>query len=145
MRPELAESYTVTRASAPHALLIANIGAPQLIAQERHKPFTLEEIQRAIDMIGANALAVHMNSLQEAAQPEGDRRAVGEASALKALTQQIALPVIAKETGAGVCREQARLLEDCGVAAIDVGGAGGSSMSALEAARSQAQGNEQTM
>jgi isopentenyl-diphosphate delta-isomerase len=95
-------------------------------------------------MIRANALAVHMNSLQEAAQPEGDRRAVGEAAALKMLTSEVKVPVIAKETGAGVCREQALLLRSCGVSAIDVGGAGGSSMSAMEAARSQARGDGRT-
>src|SRR3989440_7453468 len=95
-------------------------------------------------MIGANALAIHMNSLQEAAQPEGDRRAVGEVAALKTLTQRITIPVLAKETGAGICREQALLLRSCGVAAIDVGGAGGSSMPALEAACSQSHGDKQT-
>src|ERR1700737_279988 len=142
--PDVAGSYAVTRENAPHSFLIANIGAPQLIKQARHESFTLEQVQRAIDMIGADALAVHMNSLQEAAQPEGDRRAVGEAAALKALTARLSLPVIAKETGAGVCREQARLLRSCGVAAIDVGGAGGSSMSAMEAARSEARGDERT-
>ncbi|HZU69807.1 MAG TPA: type 2 isopentenyl-diphosphate Delta-isomerase [Ktedonobacteraceae bacterium] len=144
VNPEVAGSYAVTREQAPDTFLIANIGAPQLIEQPRHPAFTLEQVQRAIDMIGANALAVHMNSLQEAAQPEGDRRAFGEAAALKGLTGNIAIPVIAKETGAGVCREQALLLRSCGVAAIDVGGAGGSSMSAMEAARSQARGDERT-
>ncbi len=144
VNPDVAHTYAITRENAPRAFLIANIGAPQLIKQARHEPFTLEQVQRAIDMIGANALAVHMNSLQEAAQPEGDRRAVGEAAALKSLTEHIALPVIAKETGAGVCREQALLLCSCGVAAIDVGGAGGSSMSAMEAARSAARGDERT-
>ncbi len=99
----------------------------------------------AIVNIGANALAVHMNSLQEAAQPEGDRRAAGEAAALRTLTGKIAIPVIAKETGAGVCREQALLLRSCGVAAIDVGGAGGSSMPAIEAVRSRSRGDEQAM
>lgn len=144
VNPEVAGSYAITRETAPHALLIANIGAPQLIKQARHEPFTLEQVQRAIEMIGANALAVHMNSLQEAAQPEGDRRAVGEVAALKALTRHVGLPVIAKETGAGVCREQALLLRSCGVAAIDVSGAGGSSMSAMEEARSAARGDERT-
>src|SRR5213082_2060729 len=144
VNPEVAPSYAVTRQYAPNAFLIANIGAPQLIAQARHSAFGLEQAQQAIDMIGANALAVHMNSLQEAAQPEGDRRSVGEAAALKALTARLSLPVIAKETGAGVCREQALLLRSCGVAAIDVGGAGGSSMSAMEAARSEARGDERT-
>ncbi len=142
VNPDVAASYAVTRQHAPNAFLIANIGAPQLIVQPRHPAFTLEQVERAINMIGANALAVHLNSLQEAAQPEGDRRAVGEAAALKTLTSQIALPVIAKETGAGVCREQALLLRSCGVAAIDVGGAGGSSMSAMEAARSESRGDE---
>lgn len=135
VNPAMAQSYAVTRQYAPNAFLIANIGAPQLIAQSRHPAFRVEQAQQAIDMIGANALAVHMNSLQEAAQPEGDRRSVGEAAALKALTAALQVPVIAKETGAGVCREQALLLHDCGVSAIDVGGAGGSSMSAMEAAR----------
>lgn len=144
INPDVRDSYTVTRERAPNAFLIANIGAPQLIRQERHEPFTLEQVQRAIEMIGANALAVHMNSLQEAAQPEGDRRAVGEADALRQLTAQVAVPVIAKETGAGVCREQALLLRSCGVSAIDVGGAGGSSMSAMEAARSASHGDERT-
>ena len=85
-----------------------------------------------------------MNSLQEATQPEGDRRTLGEAAALKTLTEKVSVPVIAKETGAGVCREQALLLRSCGVAAIDVGGAGGSSMSAMEAERSKARGDEKT-
>ncbi len=143
VNPDVASSYAVTREQAPNAFLIANIGAPQLIPQSRHAAFTLEQAQRAIAMISANALAVHMNSLQEAAQPEGDRRAVGEVAALKALTGQLDVPVIAKETGAGVCREQAILLRSCGVSAIDVGGAGGSSMSAMEAARAQSRGDEQ--
>ena len=145
VNPEVASTYAVTREYAPNAFLFANIGAPQLIEQSRHPAFTLEQAQQAIDMIGANALAVHMNSLQEAAQPEGDRRAVGEAEALRHLTSQLRVPVIAKETGAGVCREQALLLRSCGVAAIDIGGAGGSSMSAMEAARSQSRGDERTL
>lgn len=145
VNPSVAPSYAVTRENAPHAYLIANIGAPQLIEQARHPAFTLEQAQQAIEMIHANALAVHMNSLQEAAQPEGDRRAAGEAAALTRLTSQLTLPVIAKETGAGVSREQALLLKACGVSAIDVGGAGGSSMSAMEAARSQSRGDERTL
>nr|HET6904010.1 type 2 isopentenyl-diphosphate Delta-isomerase [Ktedonobacteraceae bacterium] len=144
VNPAVAPSYAVTREYAPHAFLLANIGAPQLIVQARHPAFTVAHAQQAIDMIGANALAIHMNSLQEAAQPEGDRRSIGEVAALKALTAQLSVPVIAKETGAGICREQALLLRSCGVSAIDVGGAGGSSMSAMEAARSESRGDERT-
>lgn len=145
VNPDVRGSYSVTRENAPNAFLIANIGAPQLIPQARHAAFTREQIQQAIDMIGANALAVHLNGLQEATQSEGDRSAVGEASALAALSADVNIPIIGKETGAGICREQALLLRSCGVAAIDVGGAGGSSMAAMEAARSQSHGDEQTM
>jgi isopentenyl-diphosphate delta-isomerase len=144
VNPDLAPTYAVVREYAPTAFLFANIGAPQLIPQARHAAFSIEQVQHAIEMIGANALAVHMNSLQEAAQPEGDRNARGVAAALKSLVSQVHLPVIAKETGAGVCREQALLLRSCGVAAIDVGGAGGSSMSAMETARAQARGDERS-
>jgi isopentenyl-diphosphate delta-isomerase len=141
VNPQVAHSYAVTREAAPGAFLIANVGAPQLIRQARGEPFTLAQVRSAIAMIEANALAVHMNSLQEAAQPEGDQRARGEAQALKELIAHIGLPVIAKETGAGICREQALLLKSCGVAAIDVGGAGGSSMSAMESVRSAERGD----
>lgn len=144
VNPDLAQSYAVTREAAPDGFLIANVGAPQLIRQARALPFTLEQVQSAIAMIQADALAVHMNSLQEAAQPEGDRRAQGEARALRTLIGQLKLPVIAKETGAGICREQALLLRACGCAAIDVGGAGGTSMSAMEAVRAAEQGDERT-
>src|SRR6266704_6192096 len=144
VNPEVIGSYAITREHAPKTYLIANIGAPQLIAQAHHAPFTIEQVEHAVTMIGANDLAVHMNSLQEATQPEGDRRTLGEAAALKTLTEKVSVPVIAKETGAGVCREQALLLRSCGVAAIDVGGAGGSSMSALEAERSKARGDART-
>src|SRR5436190_7296654 len=144
VNPEVISSYAITREHAPKTYLIANIGAPQLIAQAHHAPFTIEQVEHAVTMIGGNALGGHMNSLQEATQPEGDRRAVGEAAALKRLTEKVGVPVIAKETGAGVCREQALLLRSCGVAAIDVGGAGGSSMSALEAERSKARGDART-
>lgn len=139
--PELARTYDVVRSRAPHAFLIANVGAPQLIAQRRHPAFTVEDARRAVEMIGANALAVHLNFLQEAAQPEGDRRARGALAALRELVAQVVVPVIAKETGAGIGYEQARALRAAGVAAIDVGGAGGSSMAAMESVRAQSRGD----
>jgi isopentenyl-diphosphate Delta-isomerase len=89
VNPEVISSYAITREHAPNTFLIANIGAPQLIAQPRHAPFTIEQVKHAVTMIAANALAVHMNSLQEATQPEGDRRAAGEAAALKTLTGKV--------------------------------------------------------
>ncbi|MBE3567296.1 MAG: type 2 isopentenyl-diphosphate Delta-isomerase [Thermogemmatispora sp.] len=143
VNPDLVPTYAVVRDEAPQAFVIANIGAPQLIDQERHPAFTLSQVEQAIAMIQADALAIHMNALQEATQVEGDRRMRGVATALRRLTAEVTVPVIAKETGAGVCREQALLLRSCGVAAIDVGGAGGSSMSALEAARARSHGATQ--
>ena len=136
--PDLAGTYGVVRRRAPNALLIANIGAPQLIAQPRHPAFGVKDARQAIEMIDADALALHMNFAQEAVQPEGDRRAVGCQEALRALAGEVGVPIIAKETGAGVCREQALILRDCGVSAIDVGGAGGSSMMLMETYRALA-------
>jgi isopentenyl-diphosphate Delta-isomerase len=144
VNPELAETYAVVRRAAPGAFLMANIGAPQLIAQRRHPAFTTDDARTAVAMIEANALIVHLNYLQEAAQPEGDRMAHGALDALDRLTREIEVPVVAKETGAGISFEQAQSLAEAGVAAIDVGGAGGSSMAAMEAHRAEGRGDDQT-
>ncbi len=136
--PELAATYSVVRERAPHAFRIANIGAPQLIAQRRHPAFTVADVRRAVQMIGADALALHLNFLQEAAQPEGDRRAKGCLAAFASVAAAVGVPLIAKETGAGISFEQARALKAAGASAIDVGGAGGSSMAAMESARAEA-------
>ena len=139
--PELAATYEVVHAVAPNAFLIANVGAPQLIEQQRHPAFTVADARRAVAMIGARALAIHLNYLQEAAQPEGDRRARGSLHALRAIAAEVGVPVIAKETGAGISYEQAHALRAAGISAIDVGGAGGSSMAAMESVRAQSRGD----
>lgn len=139
--PDLAATYSVTRAKAPDAFLIANVGAPQLIEQRNKPAFTADDARAAVRMIGANALAVHLNYLQEAAQPEGDRKAKGALAGLRAIVEHASVPVIAKETGAGIGFEQAAKLAALGVSAIDVGGAGGSSMAAIEAQRAQDRGD----
>ena len=142
--PDLASTYAIVRERAPHAFLIANIGAPQLIPQAHKAPFTTADALTAIQMIGADALAIHLNYLQEAAQPEGDRNARGALAALQAIVAGVGVPVIAKETGAGISREQALALQAAGVSAIDVGGAGGSSMAAMEAVRAGQRGDSKT-
>ena len=93
---------------------------------------------------GTDALALHMNFLQEAAQPEGDGNAYGCLSAVRSVASSIGVPVIANETGAGVSFEQGRSLKAAGVSAIDVGGAGGSSMAAMESVRAESKGETQT-
>ncbi len=138
---ELAYTYTVVREEAPTAFLIANIGAPQLIAQDRGEALGIQEVQQALEMIRADALAVHLNYLQESVQPEGERRARGVASALRALLRNVSVPVIAKETGAGMSRETAIKLKQLGMQALDVGGVGGTSFAAVEGLRAEAQGD----
>jgi isopentenyl-diphosphate delta-isomerase len=141
VNPSLSGTYRIVRETAPHAFLIANIGVPQLISQKTHPALGLEDARRAVEMIGANALALHMNYLQEAVQPEGDRRARGCQAAVARIVEGVAVPVIAKETGAGVSYEQARRLQAVGVSVIDVGGAGGSSMAAMESVRAESKGD----
>ncbi len=142
--PGVAGTYRVVRETAPEAFLIANLGVPQLIAQLKRPAFTLDQVETAIQMIRADALALHMNFLQEAAQPEGDRRAYGCLAAVSKVCASVGVPLIAKETGAGVSYEQGRALRAAGVSAIDVGGAGGSSMAAMESVRAESRGDTLT-
>ena len=135
---ELADSYAIARREAPSAFLVANVGAPQLIPQDGGPPLRPEQILEAARMIEADALAVHLNFLQEAIQPEGDRRARGCTDAIARLAADLPLPVIAKETGAGMTRVVAYRLRSCGVAALDVGGRGGTSFAAVEGMRAAA-------
>jgi isopentenyl-diphosphate delta-isomerase len=142
-RPDLAYTYSVVRDQAPTAFLIGNIGAPQLIAQGEAPPLGLDEVHAAITMIRADALAVHLNFLQESVQPEGDRLASGCATAIEDLSSSVETPVIAKETGAGLARDTALRLKELGVKALDVGGVGGTSFAAIEGLRAEAQGARQ--
>ena len=88
-------------------------------------------------MIDADALAVHLNPLQEAIQPEGDVDASGHIDAISELSKSLKIPIIAKETGAGIKAEDAVSLENAGVSAIDIAGAGGTSWAAVETYRAQ--------
>jgi isopentenyl-diphosphate delta-isomerase len=140
--PALAATYAIARQNAPTAFLIGNLGAPQLIAQGDAPALSIDDVRSLVDSIRANALAIHLNFLQETVQPEGDRRARGILPALAALVGQVGVPVIAKETGAGLARQSARRLAEAGVAALDVGGVGGTSFAAVEGQRAAARGND---
>jgi isopentenyl-diphosphate Delta-isomerase len=141
-RPALAYTYAVVRQQSPTTLLIANIGAPQLVSQREGTPLGLDEVEAAVAMIGADALAVHLNFLQESVQPEGERRASGCAAAIRQLVDHFGsrTPLIAKETGAGLSQATALQLKELGIAALDVGGVGGTSFAAVEGLRAEAQG-----
>jgi isopentenyl-diphosphate delta-isomerase len=119
-------------------LVIANIGAPQLIEQKSGKAMKVDDIRRAMDMIDADIVAVHLNYLQEVAQPEGDTRSQGVLEAIAELAAE--LPVIAKETGAGISNSVAIELLEAGIIGIDVGGAGGTSFAAVESVRAHERG-----
>lgn len=126
---QLGRTYQVRRA-APDILLFANLGAVQL-----NYGYGASQAKRAVEMIEADALFLHLNPLQEAVQAGGDRNWSGLFTKIEALAAGIDVPIVAKEVGNGVSAVIARRLVDCGVAAIDVAGAGGTSWSEVEAYR----------
>ncbi len=126
----LASSYAV-RAAAPDILLFANLGAVQL-----NYGYGLAQCQQAADMVGADALILHFNVLQEAVQAEGDIDFSGLLRQVETVCARLPVPVIAKEVGWGFSKQNARDLANAGVAAIDVAGAGGTSWSEVEYHRS---------
>ncbi|MBT5457409.1 MAG: type 2 isopentenyl-diphosphate Delta-isomerase [Rhodospirillaceae bacterium] len=128
-RDELADSYRV-RQVAPDILLFANMGAVQL-----NYGYGLDQAKRAIGMIEADALFLHLNPLQEAVQAEGDRNWGGLLKKIEALVPGVGVPVVVKEVGNGISASVAQSLVQCGVAGIDVAGAGGTSWSEVEAHR----------
>ena len=124
--PEQAATFQVRRA-APDILLFANLGAVQL-----NYGYTVDHCRRAVDMIQADALILHLNPLQEAVQKGGDTNFAGLAKKIEDVCKKVGVPVIAKEVGWGISDKTAKVLADCGVSAIDVAGAGGTSWSQVE-------------
>ena len=124
--PELAGTFQV-RNVAPDILLFANLGAVQLNYQ-----YTVDHCRRSVDMIEADGLILHLNPLQEALQPEGDTRFAGLLEKIELVCKTVGVPVIAKEVGWGISETTAKRLAECGVSAIDVAGAGGTSWSQVE-------------
>ncbi|TME26322.1 MAG: type 2 isopentenyl-diphosphate Delta-isomerase [Chloroflexi bacterium] len=143
--PMLAPTYSVVRDAAPSAFVIANLGISQLVKQDREMALGARDIAQIIAMVKADALAVHLNYLEECVQPEGQTRARGSLEAIRALARRVRVPLIAKETGAGITRDVALRLRRAGVKAIDVGGVGGTSFAAVEALRAAAQSDAARM
>jgi isopentenyl-diphosphate delta-isomerase len=126
-QPEVERTFRVVRDSAPEALVIANIGCPQL-----GLGWGIKEARKAVEMVDADALAIHMNPLQEAVQVGGDTNFKGIVEKVKAIASDLGVPVVMKETGAGISYEDARRLEAAGVGGFEISGLGGTSWAAVE-------------
>ncbi len=129
--PKLAGTYQL-REYAPDIVLLANLGAVQL-----NYGFGPDECRRAVEMVEADGLILHLNALQEALQPDGDVRFSGLLKRIEEVCNTLEVPVIAKEVGWGISAEAARQLINAGVYAIDVAGAGGTSWSQVEKHRAK--------
>jgi isopentenyl-diphosphate delta-isomerase len=132
MRPMLEgveeESFLV-RKECPSVPLVGNLGVAQLAS------YPVERIEDLVSRAELDAMAVHLNSLQELLQPEGDKKFAGSLEKIGELCDNLSIPVIVKETGAGIDGRSARELKGVGVDWIDVSGAGGTSWSKVEYAR----------
>ena len=112
-------------------LLLGNLGAAQVV-----RPEASERAARLVDLLGADGLAIHLNPIQEAVQPEGEPRFAGVAEGIAAIVTALApLPVVVKEVGFGMDAADVALLRDAGVAAVDVAGAGGTNWALVEGRR----------
>lgn len=130
--PELADTFRV-REVAPDILLFANLGAVQL-----NDGYSVDSCVRAVEMIDADALVLHLNPLQESIQSGGDTNYRGLAAKIGDVCANVGVPVIVKEVGHGISGRTAGLLADAGVDCIDVAGAGGTSWAKVESYRSGA-------
>jgi isopentenyl-diphosphate delta-isomerase len=120
-------SFSIVRVKAPTTFVMANVGTPQLSLG-----WGATEAQMCIDMIEADALALHMNPLQEAVQVDGDTKYRGVYAKIKELSNDISVPLIMKETGAGIAWEDAVKMQEAGASGLEISGVGGTSWSAVE-------------
>ena len=127
--PSQAATFEV-RDVAPSIPLLANLGAIQL-----NYRYGLDECRRAVDIVRADALAFHLNPLQEAIQPEGQRDFGGLLAKLAEIARQIPVPVVAKEVGSGLSESTGRRLVSAGIRILDTAGVGGTSWARIEASR----------
>lgn len=130
-KPQVADTFAV-RSLAPDIPLFANLGAVQL-----NYEYGLDQCLRAVDILEADALILHLNPLQECIQPRGDVNFRGLLDKIEKLCSKLPVPAIAKEVGNGISGEMAQKLINAGIAAIDVAGAGGTSWAKVESERAE--------
>jgi isopentenyl-diphosphate delta-isomerase len=139
---KLAETYSVIK-EYDIPLKIANIGASQMVLWDKQQ--ILENAGKIVEMIDADVLAVCLNFLQEAIQPEGEAQAKGCLATIDMLSREFSRPIIIKESGAGISGKIAHQLKKTKICGIDVGGAGGTSFSAVEYYRAKMKGDAHSM
>lgn len=125
--PEQIDSFRVAREVDSDLFIASNIGGCQLIHAK-----AIDDVKRCIEAIEADALIIHLNPLQELLQPEGDRSFKGIAEGIDSIVNSLDLPVIVKETGAGLSKSVIDHLDAMGVSVVDVAGAGGTSWGKVE-------------
>jgi isopentenyl-diphosphate Delta-isomerase len=128
--PKFHRSFSVVREVAPHIPVVGNIGAAEVA-----KMVDPKRALSLVNLVRADALAVHLNPLQELLQPEGTPAFRGVLNGIAMLVRELPVPVIVKEIGAGISADVARRLIDAGVRSIDVAGAGGTSWAGVEILR----------
>lgn len=124
------ETFRVVRRLAPDIPVVGNIGASEIARLTDFAP-----VERMVELVAADAMAVHLNPLQELLQPEGNRDFRGVLDAIGRLAAALSVPVIIKEVGCGISADTARRLVEAGVSWIDVAGAGGTSWTGIESHR----------
>lgn len=127
--PKLRDLF-MAREDAPDIPIIANVGLVQL-----NYGFGKKEFQEIVDMIEADALAVHINPIQEVIQPEGDRNFKGLLTKLKDVLPKLSVPIIAKEVGFGLSADVIKKLYSVGVRIFDTAGWGGTNWAFVEGMR----------
>lgn len=129
--PETAYTFYV-RKYAPTIPILANLGAVQF-----NYGYGIDQCRQVVELTEADALLLHLNSMQEVFQPEGDTNFKNLLKKIETVCKKLEVPVGVKEVGWGICGETARQLVDVGVSFIDVAGAGGTSWSQVEKFRTQ--------
>lgn len=124
------DSYRVMRQRAPDVPIIGNIGGVELA-----KGISLSQMKFLIETLEADAMAVHLNPLQEILQPEGQPKFDGVLKQIEVMVRSLDIPVMVKEVGCGISEPVARKLLAAGVTYIDVAGAGGTSWAGIESYR----------
>ncbi|MFC4324157.1 type 2 isopentenyl-diphosphate Delta-isomerase [Litchfieldia salsa] len=120
--PSERSTFQIARKVNPNGIILANLGSEA----------TVEDAKRAVDMIEANGLQIHLNVIQELVMPEGDRNFEDALLRIEKIIHSISVPVIVKEVGFGMSKETCQRLTDAGVSLVDIGGMGGTNFSSIE-------------